>query len=205
MVPGFLAAIDLLASSDVDSRFLGHVASVADTHAKPAKLIGGTSTSLEPAGTSLDYRLMDGRDVARLLPELDELYRGLLVRLASRIFGVPLIPSPTIVNGVNVNVLDGGGGRYEWHVDSNPVTGLLVFSECDSIRGGRLMFGADARTRTSLCMRPGHFLMFDATSAPHAVEIVRGDSARVTAPMNFFVDGGEIVRPDDLDVSLYGT
>lgn len=204
MLPKLFAAVDLVEAGVIDQGFLDRVFKLSVTHSKDATLVGGTSTSLEDEGTLLKYRLLDGNDVSYYLPELAELYTTTLVQIASRLSGLTLRRSPDSVNGVNVNVLRAKGGRYEWHVDSNPVTGLLVLSHCDAAVGGRLLFERDAARQTAFCMRPGHFLVFDATKTPHAVEPVLGDAPRVTAPMNFFIEGEVVSRPVDLDATLYG-
>lgn len=205
MLPGMFAVVDLLQNKVIDDIFIERVRTASVAHSRESVLVGGTSTSLEPAGTSVEYRLLDGNDVYRYIPELTILYESELVRIASRLSDISLCKSPDRVNGVNVNVLNASGGRYEWHVDSNPVTGLLVLSECNAAIGGRLLFRKDPDYQTAFCMRPGHFLVFDATKTPHAVEQVLGEEPRVTAPMNFFVKGATALRPADLDESLYGS
>ncbi|MEU4384452.1 2OG-Fe(II) oxygenase [Promicromonospora sp. NPDC023805] len=173
-------------------------------HARDARLIGGTSTSLEDAGSEIQYRLLDGVGVAEHIPRLQSLYENEFREIAQRVFGRDLIPSPNIVNGANVNLLEGAGGRYEWHYDSNPFTGLLVLSPASASLGGRLLFGRDYDVQVALSMRPGDLLFFDARKSAHAVEALQGASCRATAPMNYFAEGERIVRPPDLDTALYG-
>lgn len=181
-----------------------HFLATAIKHSAQAKLVGGTSTSLEAHGTELLYRLMDGRAVAEHLPQLQQLYEEDFRVLAERIFDLGLIPSPELVSGANVNVLDGVGGRYEWHYDSNPYTGLLALSPSSASIGGRLLFGQDADDQVALSMRPGDLFFFDARKAAHAVEALAVPRVRATVPMNYFVQGESVVRPADLDQSLYG-
>ncbi|MEO8527929.1 MAG: hypothetical protein ABI435_02515 [Pseudolysinimonas sp.] len=193
-------AAGLLSLSDVDN-FL----QIAREGSRAARLTGGVSTSLEPAGTHIEYRLLDGNDVVARAPRLHALYSHEFRRLAERVFGRELISSPDVVNGVNINLLEGAGGRYEWHYDSNPYTGLLVLSPSSAALGGRLLFGRDRETQVALSMFPGQLLLFDARNAAHAVEELREATDRATVPMNFFVAGEVIERPTDLDGSLYGS
>jgi hypothetical protein len=52
-------------------------------------------------------------------------------------------------------------------------------------------------------MQVGDLLFFDARKAAHAVEPLAGAKLRATVPMNYFVAGESIVRPDGLDEALY--
>lgn len=203
MLPRLLCSVDLVYHGIVERAYIDELYELAVAEAKGATLRGGTSTSLEEEGTSISYGLLDGEDILRLVPSLYQLYETTLVDIASRLSGVALRPSPDARNGINLNILPPSGGRYEWHYDSNPVTGLLVLSPCNRSEGGRLLFERDVEIQTAFCMQPGHFLVFDATRTPHAVEPVLGAKARVTAPMNFFVVGEDVVRPSDLDDTLY--
>lgn len=194
-----LISSGLLSRSDADA-FLA----AALEHARPATLVGGTSTSLEAAGTKVDYRLLDGNAVAKHIPELQKLYEGAFREMAEKVFGVSLVVSPDLVSGANVNVLEGNGGRYEWHFDSNPYTGLLVLSPSSATLGGRLFFGREEDVQVKLSMEVGDLLFFDAREAAHAVEPLANALTRATVPMNYFPEGEAIVRPDDLDRTLYG-
>lgn len=148
---------------------------------------------------------MDGNQVAEFLPQLDSLYRTELLRLAGQSFNLALRASPDLINGVNLNVIEGLSSRYEWHVDSNPVTGLLVLTSSQAETGGRLLFGEEPSSQVALSLKRGQFLIFDARKAPHSVEPLRRNLTRITAPMNFFVAGTLIERPAGLDDSLYGS
>jgi len=190
--------IELLSEDDIKN-FL----EVTERQAHDARLIGGTSTSLEEAGTEVRYRLLDGIGVAEYLPRLQSLYENEFRKIAERVFGRELIPSPDIVSGANVNLLEGSGGRYEWHYDSNPYTGLLVLSPTSASLGGRLLFDQNNDVQVALSMRPGDLLFFDARKAAHAVEELKDATRRASAPMNYYVAGEAVIRPSDLDETLY--
>ena len=113
-----------------------------------------------------------------------------------------MVASQLIESGVNLNVLSGPGGRYELHYDSNPLTGLLFVTNHDEASGGQLQFKLNGQD-LNLDPRRGTFVTFDARRLPHAVTPLTGDSLRITAPMNFYIEG-EDQRPAGLDDYLYG-
>lgn len=203
MLPPIFFAINtvdanILSEDEVDQIFFRSV-----DLARPARLVGGTSTSLEAEGTVVDYRLVDGNSVAEGIPRLQGLYETEFLAIAERVFDVELQISPDTISGANVNVLDGEGGRYEWHYDSNPYTGLLALSDVSRQSGGRLLFGREDDYQVPLSLRRGDLLIFDARTTAHAVEPLRRAFLRATVPMNYFLAGEEVFRPADLDSTLY--
>jgi hypothetical protein len=205
MLPDPFFSIDTVRAGILSDSEIGEMLHAARLHSKDARLIGGEATSLESAGTEIHYRLLDGKKVLEHAPRLHELYEGEFLKIASRVFGVELITSPNLLNGVNINLLEGAGSRYEWHYDSNPFTALLVLSPSSEELGGRLLFGQESSTQVALSLSPGQLLFFDARKSAHAVEELRGSSARATVPMNFFLANEPIVRPEELDANLYGS
>lgn len=141
IIPAF-SSTDLAAEALLPADWAEQIHAAVIDAATPALLRGGTSTSLEPAGSDIAYRLLDGNAVREQLPWLDALYRGELAAIASAAAGRPLVPALSVQAGVNVNVLDGPGGRYELHLDSNPLTGLLFVTAHDADGGGQLLFQA---------------------------------------------------------------
>jgi hypothetical protein len=205
MLPWRFASFDLIELGILSHEAIDTIVNVANSHGKEAILRGDVKTSLELPETRLRYRLMDGDQISELLPMLDRLYNGILVELAARALDVKLQISPVTQNGININVLEGTNSRYEWHVDSNPVTGLLVCTEANARTGGRLLFGQDSESQIALSLQAGQFLVFDARRVPHSVEPLGHNFTRITAPMNFFVEGAPIERPTGLDNALYGS
>lgn len=204
MLPHLFYATNVIDEGLVEASLIEEYLEIVCQEAVDSKLIGGTSTSLEEAGTEVSYRLMDGRLVAEFLPRLHQLYHNEFLSIAQRVFNVDLMTSPDVINGANVNLLDRIGRRYEWHYDSNPYTGLLALSPSSTSLGGRLLFGRDSDRQVALSMRPGDLFFFDAREAAHAVEPIARPRARATVPMNYFVKGEAVVRPSDLDQTLYG-
>ena len=77
--------------------------------------------------------------------------------------------------GVVLNVQRGTAMRFECHVDSNPMTGLLFCTDHVEGTGGELVFGNDpaaadieAVERDCSVIRPhaGHLIFFDGQTAP---------------------------------------
>ena len=78
--------------------------------------------------------------------------------------------------GVVLNVQRGTAMRFECHVDSNPMTGLLFCTDHVAGTGGELIFGndpaaadVDAVERDCIVIRPhaGHLIFFDGRRHPH--------------------------------------
>ena len=117
--------------------------------------------------------------------------------------------------GTVLNVQRGTGMRFECHVDSNPLTGLLFCTDQGSGAGGELVFGHDERARSLAdtersysALRPqsGHLIFFDGLQHPHYVRPLHAAAdVRVAAVMNYCPDEcPESTRPADLNRHLYG-
>lgn len=198
-LPTAVMSVDV--AGDMPEDWVSQIHAVASS-ARDAVLTGDNPTSLEQSGTSIRYGLVDGLTVADRLPWLDVLYRGKWLDYAAHFMGVSMVASSDARSAININVVAGGGGRYEWHVDSNPCTALLFASSLGVGDGGELVFRRDD---TDFVVRPrlGRLLLFDARSTPHAVRRVRRERQRVSVPMNFFIRGDGEKRAESLDAYLY--
>jgi hypothetical protein len=67
--------------------------------------------------------------VQQALPWLYKLYRSDFLELATEARGEPIKAAFDDRYGIVLNVQRGNSMRFECHVDSNPVTGLLFFTE----------------------------------------------------------------------------
>jgi len=153
--------------------------------------------------------------VADRLPWLVRLYRGTFRELAGQTAGERVAAARDERYGVVLNVQRGTRMRFECHVDSNPVTGLLFCTDQDLGAGGELVFAhrADAVSaagieRACSVIRPhsGHLIFFDGRWHPHYVRpLTAGTGIRVAAIMNYYTAScPESTRPPELNRHLYG-
>lgn len=147
------------------------------------------------------------------LPWLQEFYRGAFLELAGEACEEKVSPAHDDRYGVVLNVQRGTGMRFECHIDSNPLTGLLFCT--DHVNGGEVVFAHDAAAasiadvdRDCSVVRPsaGHVIFFDARRYPHYVRpLTRESDLRVVAVMNYYTEScPESNRPSELNRHLYG-
>ena len=153
--------------------------------------------------------------LARDLPWLRRLYRAGFRELAERAIGGPVAAAHDERYGAVLNVLRGTRMRFECHVDSNPLTGLLFCTDHDRGAGGELVLAhsREARSRADIdrsCAvirsHSGHLIFFDGRLTPHYVRPLTSDSAvRIAAVMNYYTPSfPESTRPAELNRHLYG-
>jgi hypothetical protein len=153
--------------------------------------------------------------VAGELPWLRELYRGEFRELGRQAAGGAVYAAADERYGTVLNVQRGTGMRFECHVDSNPLTGLLFCTDQGPGAGGELVFGHDEKARSlddiersCSALRPhaGHLVFFDGRQHPHYVRPLHADGdVRVVAVMNYYTDEcPESTRPAELNRHLYG-
>lgn len=152
--------------------------------------------------------VISGDKVARHLPWLADLYAETFLEYANR-FGGPYVVSQDIKSSININH-SRRGMRYEWHVDSNPLTALLYATTHGPGRGGELVFRPDpeveqtAGWQVRVAPKAGQLLLFDARRAAHCVTPLL-DPDRISVPMNYYLAAAEQERPQGLDAYLYKT
>lgn len=153
--------------------------------------------------------------VRERLPWLYRLYRGYFLRLAGETCTERVAPALDDRYGIVLNVQRGTMMRFECHVDSNPLTGLLFCTDHRVGTGGELVFAhdpaasdVDAVERDCSVLRPqaGHLIFFDGRQHPHyARPLIREPQVRVVAVMNFYTDScPESTRPPELNRHLFG-
>lgn len=146
-------------------------------------------------------------DVRRDLPCLYQLYREHFLDLARATCAEPVLPAYDDRYGIVLNVQRGTTMRFECHVDSNPLTGLLFCT--DHRAGGELVFAHDqyatdvgAVERDCSVIRPhaGHLIFFDGRNYPHyARPLMSGSNTRIVAVMNYYTEScPESTRPPEL-------
>jgi hypothetical protein len=147
------------------------------------------------------------------LPWLHELYRGAFLELARAAWPEPVVTARDARYGLVLNVQRGTSMRFECHVDSNPLTGLLFCTDHEA--GGELIVARDPSSsglaevdQDCSIIRPhaGHLVFFDGRRHPHYARSLLSESdTRVLADMNFYTESSpESTRPTELNRHLYG-
>jgi 2OG-Fe(II) oxygenase superfamily len=150
----------------------------------------------------------------RNLPWLHRFYREEFLQLAQEASPERIVSAHDDRYSIVLNVQRGSAMRFECHVDSNPLTGLLFCTDHPS-GGGELVFAHDpaaadvgAVERDCSVIRPhaGHLIFFNGSKYPHyARPLLSGSEVRVVAVMNFYTDSRpESTRPPELNRHLYG-
>jgi 2OG-Fe(II) oxygenase superfamily len=140
-------------------------------------------------------------------------YRGEILEMAGTVSADRVMRAMDDRYGVVLNVQRGTEMRFECHIDSNPLTGVLFCT--DHAEGGELVFSHDATAaditavdRDCSVIRPhaGHLIFFDARNHPHyARPLTDEGDMRVVAVMNFYTEAcPESTRPKELNRHLYG-
>jgi hypothetical protein len=154
-------------------------------------------------------------EVRQNLPWLYRLYRGAFLDLARTVSDGPVVAARDDRYGIVLNVQRGTDMRFECHIDSNPLTGLLFCTDHLAGAGGELVIAhdpdaADVATIEQDCsvIRPhvGHLIFFDGRRHPHyARPLVSAADVRIVAVMNFYTESHpESTRPRDLNLHLFG-
>ena len=150
--------------------------------------------------------------VQQALPWLYKLYPTDFLDLAIQARAEPIEAALDDRYGVVLNVQRGKNMRFECHVDSNPVTGLLFLTDHPA-GGGELVVGnpaavgVEALERDGTVIRPqaGHLIIFDGKTYPHYARALKSEpEMRVVAVMNFYTEAfPESTRPPGLNAHLF--
>jgi hypothetical protein len=151
--------------------------------------------------------------VRERLPWLYRSYRREFLDMAGEACAEPVAAAADERYGVVLNVQRGRTMRFECHIDSNPLTGVLFCT--DHVGSGELVFAHDAKAadisaveQDCSVVRPhaGHLIFFDAREHPHyARPLTAENDMRVVAVMNFYTESyPESTRPRELNRHLYG-
>lgn len=183
---------------------LTHIMKTAQKFCKRVTLDSPTPDStLESPDDSLTYSIASGELISKKLPEVYRLYEETLPELVRSHVGLSIVPSKYPRTAVTLNLLS-EGERYELHVDSNSVTGLLYINTLLENEGGALRLYYPGRKPLDIQPVAGDFLLYDARWVPHEVLSVRAKIGRLSLPMNYFLETDIELRPDLLDNYLFG-
>lgn len=187
---------------------------IASTEAKRKTLVASSVTSRElTPEVEVEVLTVGGRTVRRMLPWLFDLYAGPFRDFAQKLTTEPVLIAADDRYAVNLNVQRGNQMRYEYHVDSNPIEGLLYVTNQPPGAGGDLVVASNARaigvediemSCTRVYPEAGKLVFFDARIHPHFVApLVAPDGLRVVVAMNYYVPScPESARPADLNRHL---
>lgn len=162
----------------------------------------------------LPIAVISGDSITLGLPWLFEYYETLFLDCANLCYADVIRTARLNRYAVNLN-LQRGNMRYEAHVDSNPVEGLLYVTTHPEGTGGELVvsrnkdaLGPEEIDESCEIIHPksGTLLFFDYRDYPHYTkELKKEDSIRIVVAMNYYTDScTENDRPEDLDKHLYG-
>lgn len=165
----------------------------------------------------LSYNLVSGEGIKKDLSWLDNLYRTLFYKKAKK-FGInilgkkegkSLVLAKILLSGININ-MQIPGQRYDIHIDSNPLQGLLFVT--DNPEDGALVVskyknvvGEKELLSTSplyIYPKKGDLYFFNAQQNPHYVQEIK-KGIRISIPMNFYTNNSpETDRDPDLSKSI---
>jgi hypothetical protein len=163
---------------------------------------------------SISRGRVDADQVRDGLPWLYQAYRGHFLQLAQEAYAETVTAARDDRYGVVLNVQQGTGMRFECHVDSNPLTGLLFCT--DHQPGcGELVFAHDQDAasvaevdKDCSVIRPhaGHLIFFDGRTYPHYARPLTDEAdVRIVAVMNFYTEScPESTRPAILNRHRFG-
>jgi hypothetical protein len=182
-----------------------------------ARTLIPTSVTSREAGPDLHIPVLTvgGRTVVDQAAWLDNLYRNQFRELASVVAGQPVSCAQDRRYGVVLNVQRGSDMRYECHVDSNPIEGILYVTSHSLGSGGEMVVARNPAARSVadiendcdiLYPMAGRLVFFDARERPHYVRALNDPCGiRVVAAMNFYTaESTEADRPMDLNRHLFG-
>ena len=162
----------------------------------------------------IDTLVVDGGMILSKIPWLYDLYRGLFFEYAKQYSKEEVYITRNPKYAINLNIQRGSDMRYECHVDSNPIQGLLYITDHPKGEGGELIVSNDSNAKgikeiesncTTIYPVSGQLLFFDGRENPHFVKpLNRDEDVRIVAAMNFYTESTpEDTRPRDLDNHLF--
>ena len=196
------------------SAFAEQIFDVANEFAKAKTIVPTSVISREGSDVKeLPVLTVGGSVIREQLPWLVSLYENEFRDLGQRCETEPVSIAKDERYAINLNVQRGKVMRYEAHVDSNPLEGLLYVTTHPEGAGGELVVGnrldvsgieeieAD---NTRVYPVSGHLIFFNASKHSHYVAPLRSENdTRIVIAMNFYTPNNpEEARPADLNDHL---
>lgn len=190
------------------------IIALAKSAMRRTPIVPRSTTSREGDRDSvIQAAVVDGLRIKGSLPWLYRHYRAEFSQLAARASGNRVMCAINDLYGVNLNIQMGREMRYECHVDSNPVQGMLYVTPHDRSSGGELIVANNERANSvkavledAAVIQPkrGLLVFFDARKHSHFVSsLTQDDGIRVAVAMNFYTTAcPESKRPTDLSRHL---
>lgn len=194
--------------------WMQQVNEVVETHSKAKTLVASSVTSRELSNnTQIPVVTVGGRVVKEHLPWLYSLYLNEFREIAQSLTSEQVQIAQDDRYAVNLNVQRGKDMRYECHVDSNPIEGLLYLTDHPPGSGGELVVSHTEDARGTIAISEhatriypvsGKLVFFDARLHPHFVAPLRlPEDRRIVAAMNYYLPScPETARPSDLNRHL---
>lgn len=204
-------------STVLPARWQDSIMELANRRASNRVLMPTHSTSREARDVErLPVSSVSGEALRDELPWLYELYKGLFRDLAQLGSLEPVVTAIDDSYGAVLNIQRGPHMRYECHVDSNPIEGLLYVTTHPPGSGGELVVANSPAARSvddvdqdASVVYPvaGNLIFFDARRFAHYVRPLRGaDDVRIVVAMNFYTpSSSEGDRPQGLSDHLHGS
>jgi hypothetical protein len=189
---------------------------VAQAEAKSKILVPTSITSREAdRAARIPSLAVGGRVLREKLPWAYSFYTGLFRDLAQSISQEPVAVAQDDRYGAVLNIQKGINMRYECHVDSNPLEGLLYVTDHPKGTGGELVVANDPVAASVaevdadcsvIYPVAGNLIFFDARDRAHYVRsLTTPNYLRVVLAMNFYLPScPESARPADLNRHLFG-
>ena len=202
------------ATSYLPQNWQSSILKVAENEAKFKVLTASSVTSRElTTHVRIPVFTVGAQVVSSQLPWLLDIYKGKFRDIAQTLTSEVVSVADDLRYAVNLNIQRGIDMRYECHVDSNPIEGLLYVTDHPEGSGGELIVAKNKNARgeeaialdaTRIFPKAGKLVFFDGRIHPHFVASLMGPlDMRVVVAMNFYLPScPESSRPADLNHHL---
>lgn len=165
--------------------------------------------------TEVPTLVIDGKEIRENFPWLYDLYEDVFLEYAKESFESDnIFTSEEDLYALNFNIQKGSNMRYECHVDSNPIQGVLYVTTHQKGSGGELVISENSKSigveeidmdAIEIYPKKGSLYLFPGCHYPHYVRPLNEENGiRVSITMNFYTEENpEKNRPKDLNMHLF--